>query len=324
MSTLITGATGFIGGRLAARLVREDVPVRCLVRATSDTAPLERLGAELVTGDVTDAASLRRAADGCQTVFHCAALVSDWATAREIARVNVEGTVNLLDAAREARFIHISTTDVYGHPGGRAVDEEHEAGRFANWYAQTKLDAEREVRRSGVDHVIIRPATVYGPGSTDVVGQIARAIRNRTMLLIGRGRALAGLCYVENLIDAVLLAWRRPQASGQAFNVTDGLGITWREFTADLARGLDRPPPRLNLPYRLAAGLGFGLEHAYRLLRTATGLRLPPLLSRQAVQVMGIDQDFSHARARAVLGWTPGVDYPTGLEATLAWLRDWL
>jgi nucleoside-diphosphate-sugar epimerase len=258
---------------------------------------------------------------------HCGALVSDWATAREIRRVNVEGTRNLLDAAAVAaveRFVHFSTTDVYGHPGGAAVDEAHTPARFANWYAQSKLEAEAEVlrvqRADGLDAVVLRPATVYGPRSTEVVGAIAREIRRGRMLLIGGGRAVAGLCYIDNLVDAVLLALDHEAAPGQTFNVSDGLDVTWRQFSDDLARGMGCPRVRRSLPYPVASGLGFSLEHGYRLLRRTTGLEAPPLLSRQAVGVLGRDQCFSARRAREVLGWVPRVGYAAGLDATLAWL----
>jgi nucleoside-diphosphate-sugar epimerase len=181
---------------------------------------------------------------------HCAALVSDWATARQIVNVNVVGTRLLVAAATDARvrrFVHMSTTDVYGYPGGVAVDEEWETMRFANWYAQSKLDAERVVRDASgkLETVILRPATVYGPRSADVVGAIAKAIRRGHMLLIDHGRPVAGLCYVGNLVDAVLPALRSEAAVGEAFNVCDGVDVTWAGFTADLAEGLGcRAPPR--------------------------------------------------------------------------------
>jgi nucleoside-diphosphate-sugar epimerase len=325
---LITGASGFIGGRLAGRLLDEGYAVRCLVRASSDTSRLGRLDVELAVGDLTSPSSLARAVEGCRYVFHCGALVSDWATTQELTRANVYGTRNLLETAVGAsvrRFIHFSTTDVYGYPGGTAIDETHTAARFRNWYAQTKLQAETEVRRVESAHsletVTLRPATVYGPGSVDVIGEIARAIEGRHMLLIGGGRAIAGLCYVENLIDIAVLALRHAAAPGHAFNVSDGRGITWRQLTDDLAEGLGCPKARLSLPYWLANGIGFSLEHGYRLLRRAFALSAPPLLSRQAVQVLGINQDFSNLRAREVLGWEPRVDYREGLEATLAWLK---
>lgn len=325
---LITGASGFIGGHLTEQLIRQQIPVRCLVRSTSDTSLLERLGAEIEVGDLQSADSVVRAMDGCQYAFHCGALVSDWATTAEIQAVNVLGTRNVLEAAVAAsvqRVIHFSTTDVYGYPGRPAVDENHSGNGFSNWYAQTKRAAEAEVRRAerehGLDAVILRPATVYGPRSTEVVGEIAKAIHGGNMLLINRGRAIAGLCYVGNLVDAALLALRHDAAPGQAFNVTDGLGVTWKEFTSGLAEGLGCPPARWSMPYWMASSIGFSLEHGYRFLRRTVRLSSPPLLSRQAVHVMGRNQDFSNHKARELLGWEPRVDYETGLDATLSWLR---
>lgn len=325
---LVTGASGFIGGRLAERLVEEGYPVRCLVRASSDSSRLEQLGVQLVTGDLADGDSLARAVEGAHNVLHCAALVTDWATTAEIKRTNVEGTRKLLDASAGAsvgRFIHFSTTDVYGYPDGAEIDESYTATRFRNWYAQTKLQAEAEVRgvesAGSLDTVILRPATVYGPGSRDVIGEIARAIEGGHMLLIDGGRAIAGLCYVENLVDAAVLALRHEAAPGHAFNVSDGLPITWRRLCDDLSGGLGAARVRWSLPYLIANGIGFSLEHGYRLLRRATGVTAPPLLSRQAVQVLGENQDFSNRRLRETLGWEPRVDYATGLAATLAWLR---
>jgi nucleoside-diphosphate-sugar epimerase len=201
--------------------------------------------------------------------------------------------------------VHFSTTDVH---------------RFDNWYAQTKREAEDAVRAARPDAVLVRPATVYGPRSVEVVGEIAAAIRNRSMFLVDRGRHLAGLLYVENLVDAVTLALTHDAAPGHAFDLTDGLDVTWRRFADDLAAGLGAKPVRWSVPYPVALGLGAGLEHGYRALRRATRLRTRPLLSRQAVHVLGRDQDFDNREAREVLGWEPRVGYEDGLAATLAWL----
>jgi nucleoside-diphosphate-sugar epimerase len=308
--------------------VREGHPVRCLVRAESDASALEALGAEIAVGDLTNAGTLARAVDSCDFVLHCGALVSDWATTQEITQTNVQGTRNLLEASAQAsvrRFVHFSTTDVYGHPDGGAIDETHAPGRFRNWYAHTKLNAESEVRRvetaSGLGTVVLRPATVYGPGSKDVVGEIASAMRRRSMLLVDGGRAVAGLCFIDNLVDAAFLALRHEAAPGHAFNVSDGLAITWRQFTDSLAEGLGFSKVRLSMPYWIANSVGFSLEHGYRFLRRTTGLTARPLLSRQAVQVLGKNQNFSNRKARELLGWEPRVDYEAGLDATLDWLR---
>jgi nucleoside-diphosphate-sugar epimerase len=326
---LVTGASGFIGGHVARRLEQEGHRVRCLVRRTSDTAALKKLGLGIVTGDLTDATTLTRAAEGCRFVVHCGAMVSDWATAEEIRQVNVGGTRNVLDAALAAgieRLVHVSSTDVYGYPGGHSVEESFVPSGFSNWYSETKRAAEAEVRRtaeaSGLETVILRPATVYGPGSKEVVGEMARALRGGHMLLIGGGRAIAGLSYVENVVDAILLALRGPGAVGEAFNVTDGLDITWRRFLSDLAAGLGARPPRFSLPYGVAYAMSVSLETGYRALRRTTGLKTAPLLSRQAVQVLGREQDFSNRKARSILSWEPRISYADGLEATLHWLRE--
>jgi nucleoside-diphosphate-sugar epimerase len=326
---LITGATGFIGGHLTERLLREDHRVRCLVRPTSKTSLLERMDVDLVEGDLTMPSSLARAAEGCRYVLHCGALVSDWATVGEIRRINALGTRNLLEASMAAsveRFIHFSTTDIYGYPRSPAIDETYVPTGFQNWYAQTKLDAEQEVRRanqtSALQVVILRPATVYGPRSQDVIGEMAAAIMRGQMLLVDGGRAIAGLTYVENVTDAAVLALREDAALGQTFNITDGLPITWRQFLDDLADGLGCRRVRRSLPFGIAQSLAFVLEQTYRVVRKTARVRTPPLLSRQAVHVLGRQQDFSNRKAKALLGWAPRVDYPAGLEATLSWLHE--
>lgn len=326
---LLTGATGFIGGHLARRLALGGYRVRCLARPSSDTSAIDSLDVELVRGELSIYSSLLDAAKGCDCVVHCGALVSDWATVEEIVRVNVEGTRNLLQAALGSsarRFVHISTTDVYGHPGGPPVQEDYVPRRLGNWYSRTKLLAEQEVRATtkgqAMEAVIVRPATVYGPRSTAVIGEIAQALGNGSMLLIGGGKTVAGLCYVENLADLVLDALRDEAAAGETFNATDGLDVTWRQLTDDLASGIGARSARWSMPYALAYGIGLGLEQGYRLARSATGLRTRPLLSRQAVQVMGRDQRFSNRKAKEMLGWEPRVRYADGLAATLAWLRS--
>jgi nucleoside-diphosphate-sugar epimerase len=326
---LVTGATGFVGGHLTERLVRVGYRVRCLVRESSNTSVLEALDVELARGDLTDAGSVLDAAQDCRFVFHCGALVSDWATIQEIEQVNVAGTRNVLEASAAAsaeRFVHVSTTDVYGYPGRPGIDEQHVPVGFSNWYSETKRAAEAEVRRveqaRGLNVVILRPATVYGPRSADVVGDMARAIRARQMLLVDGGRAVAGLLYVDNLVDAAVLALRNDAALGEAFNLTDGLDITWKQFLGDVAEGLDCAQPRWSVPYGVAFGIGFGLEHGYRWLRRTARVKTRPLLSRQAVHVLGRDQDFSNRKARETLGWAPRVSYRDGLAATIEWLRE--
>jgi nucleoside-diphosphate-sugar epimerase len=133
---------------------------------------------------------------------------------------------------------------------------------------------------------------------------------------------VAGLCYIDNLVDAALLALKHEAAPGQAFNISDGVKITWKQFLDNLASGIGGKPVRLSVPYWLANALGIGLEIGYRRVRELTALRSEPLLSRQAVQLLGRDQSFSTRKAQEVLGWSPRVDYETGLRSTIEWLQQ--
>ena len=174
-----------------------------------------------------------------------------------------------------------------------------------------------------LDAVILRPATVYGPRSTDVVGEIARAIRGGNMLLVDGGRAIAGLCYVDNLIDAAVLALRHEAAPGHAFNVSDGLDVTWKEFTDGLAAG----PRLLARPMEPAVLAG----ERHRLLARA---RLPvaaqdhPSEHAASALATGRARDGHGTRTSAIArreSCSAGNRASTmrrGLEATLAWLRS--
>ena len=272
---LVTGATGFIGGRLA-RATGAGGPFGALPRAREQRHVAAR-GARRPARRRRPHRARARSLAPWRAVATCSTAARWYRTGppRRRSPASTSQARGICSrpsvGASVRRFVHFSTTDVYGHPDGAAIDETYTATRFRNWYAQTKLDAEAEVRRveeaAALDAVILRPATVYGPGSTDVIGEIARAIQGRHMLLIDGGRAVAGLCYVENLIDAAVLALGHEAAPGHAFNVSDGLDVTWKEFTDDLAEGLGCSKVRWSLPYWLASGVGFSLEHGYRLLR---------------------------------------------------------
>jgi nucleoside-diphosphate-sugar epimerase len=325
----VTGATGFIASHLVDSLLQEDFQIRCLVRKNSNTDYLKQLNVELVHGELTDFESLRKGVQGCNYVFHCAAFVSDWGTIAEIRQVNVTGTRNLLEATLEqpfCRFIYLSTTDVYGHPKKKNISEDQPyPTKFCNWYTQTKMEAELEVMyfhtRYQLPVTIIRPATVYGPRSINVIGEISGAIRSGQMLLINDGKANAGLCYISNLIQAIVLAAESDSAIGECFNVADRSQVSWKTFIDDLADQLGEQKKYYNMHYGVANILGLLLENSYRVLRMTTGLKFSALLSRQAVQVMGREQDFNTDKIQSLLGYRPIVNYQLGLKETVKWIK---
>ncbi|CCE23023.1 NAD-dependent epimerase/dehydratase family protein [Methylotuvimicrobium alcaliphilum] len=325
LKVAVTGASGFVGKRLVERLCSQGHSVVCLLRPTSNALGLERPQVELKRGFLTDAGFVGEVLTGCDVVIHCAALVSDWGTVHEIKTANVGATRILVKEAAKcgiSHFIHVSTTDVYGHSGKRGVSEDHRpADKFANWYAETKKEAEGIVSASSVVHTILRPATIYGPGSKTLVGEIAKAVESGFMLLIDGGKQCAGLTYIDNLIDAIELTLFNENAFGEVFNVSDASSVTWAEFVDHIALGLGSRYRKISLPYPLAFRLGHFLESGYRHVRGVTGLQTQALLSRQAVQVLGVHQDFSIDKARSRLGFEPAVPFDQGIEKSIEWVK---
>ncbi len=320
---LVTGATGFIGSHLVERLVAEGRAVRALVRASSDTRRLEEMGVERCVGDLTAPPSLERAVEGAERVFHCAAVVTDWDPEDRSYRVNVEGTAALAGAAMRAgvrRFVYVSTTEVYGHPD--AFVSEDAPYRPRGWpYCDTKIEAEKrvwEAHRQGLSVAVVRPATVYGPRSQSLVVEFAQLLRDGQMVLIGGGKKTAGLCYVTDLVDALLLAAESDRAVGRVYNIADGTQTTWAEYINGLAALLGLPPVRLSIPRRLAYPLGW-LSEKWALWR---GAAHRPLLTRMAVEFLGTHQSFPIERAKRELGFQPRVLLGEGLERIGAWLVE--
>lgn len=320
---LVTGASGFIGAHLALALAARGRRVRGLAHRAPLPGPLRRAGVEEVRGDLADAPSLQAAMAGAGRVFHCAALVADWGAPAAFRAANVDGTANLLAAAaatRPGRLIHFSTTDVYGHPDA-PVDEGAPFVRRGWPYGDTKIEAELLVwsfaRASGVPVTVIRPASVYGPGSQSFVGEIAARLRRRQLPYLGRRQRPAGLCHVDDLVDCVLLAAASADAAGQAYNVTGGEGTSWREFIDCLAGALGVARPGVTLPRPVARAASWALERAGAAL---PGRPRPPL-TRLAVELFTTDQSFSIRKARRELAYEPRRTLADAMPGLVRWLE---
>ena len=324
-SNLVTGGSGFLGSHLVEALVARGERVRALVRPTSKTAHLESLGVELAFGDLTDLQSLRAACQGIERVFHCAALASPWGTWQEFRAANVTGVGNLLQAALEAKvskFIHVSTTDVYGHPD-EPVDETAPHRRRGFPYGDTKIEGEQRVwtyyREHQLPVTVVRPVNIYGPGgSTSFVTEIAGFLKDGGMVHIGTGRQPAGLAYVTNVVDVMLRAADSESCLGQAYNASDGSDVTWRQFVDRLAEIVGVPSPRITIPYRLAYLAGWTMEKVYGALR----LKDDPMLTRLGVEYFGTDQGFPIDKARRELGYEPKVGFEEGMQRVEEWMRE--
>ncbi|GGG63148.1 NAD-dependent epimerase/dehydratase family protein [Edaphobacter dinghuensis] len=328
MPVLVTGASGFLGGRLTEILISEGERVTVLARSTSDLSHLSESSPDrlrIVRGGLTDYESLLEAMRDVTHVFHCAAASTDWAPIEVYLESNVRGTEMLLAAARKQsqlqRFLHVSTTDVYGYPIVPCTEtgEVRDAGLPYNW---TKIWAEEAVwraSRAGLPVTIVRPATIYGPRGKAFVTDIADLLKSRQMAHIDGGRATGGFLYVDNAVSAMIAAAQSADAEGQAYNLADGTGATWKRYVATLAEGLGRRPPWIDLPYGVAMAIAGAMEAPYHWIKALPGR---PMLTRHAVLLLAREQEFPSDKARAEFGFAPQVSFEEGVARSVDWLKS--
>ncbi len=321
-SVLVTGASGFVGGHLAEALLAQGTPVRAVYRRERPPGFLEELrgrGAELRRLDLSDPEGVRAAVAGVEAVVHVAALAHYWGRRAEFLRQNYDLTVGLLEAARAAgcrAFVFTSSTVVHGF--GPHPDTREEGPYLPLWhpYAQTKRMAEEYVlARNGpaLRTVVIRPSNVYGPRDTTMSARILEALDSGALIRIGRGDRRISLVYVDDLVQALILALRRPEGAGKAFNIAGGEAVTLGEVFEHAFRLMGIRPVRIGLPAWLAFGAAGLLEGAYGLV----GARRAPPLARYLVAQLAYDYHFRIDRARELLGYAPAVGWREGIERTL-------
>jgi len=342
MVVVVTGATGFLGGAVVRRLVRDGESVVATGRRAAALAALrspfvETVSAALEERSAVDAvfraaakSSRASATSGgggtIDSVVHCAALSAPWGPRAAFQAANVTATENVLAAALEAgvrRFVHVSTPAIYFDGGDRRdVREDAPLPRPAGHYQRTKLAAEHAVERAvarGLDALVLRPRALFGPGDTTIFPRLLRALESGRLPVIGSGENRVDLTYVDNAAHAVALALRAPAAlAGRRYNVTNGEPVPLWPLLTRLATALGLAPPTKRIQRRTAHLVAGGLELAHSLLR----LEREPLLTRYTVGLLAADTTLDIGAAQRDLGYAPLVGVEEGIESFLRWWRE--
>jgi len=309
MKCLVTGAAGFIGSALVRRLTSEGYDVRGIIHHTQPTYFNKRV--QYFPGSITNPEFLESVMDQIDVVFHCAALVKDFGPKAVFNQINVEGTKNLIIASEASlvkKFIFLSHI-------------RYESGKNTGNYHKTKAIVEQILMEKYTHNqfpvVIIRPGNVYGPGPATWVLRPLQAIQKNRITLINKGTGIFLHTYIENLIDALIVALQEPRAVGEIIDITDGDNTTtWGDYLNALAKMTDKPPIKKNMSKRTALIVGKLMMIGYTLFK------IEPWVTPVAVEIFTNKNTVSIEKAKILLKYEPKVDFTNGLKHVEDWLKE--
>lgn len=321
MQIAVTGATGFLGRRIAELAHARGLGVTAMGRDREKGDRLARPGLRFVPADLSDPDALRRAFAGADAVVHGAALSSPWGPHAAFVAANVDGTrqvVAACEAVGVTRLVHISTASVYFVPKDQTgLEETAPLPRPFNSYAGTKQQAETIARGFKGETMIMRPRGIFGPGDTALVPRLLAAARRRPLPLLRHGAARVSITHVDVAADAALAMCVAPAAACGTYNVSHAEDIGVRDLIETLLGGLRVPYTWRAIPLPVALGAARALETVSRL----TPGQPEPIVTRYALALLAYSQTLDISAIRARLGWSPLHSLAQGLEQTIAAAR---
>ncbi len=318
MKAFVTGGSGFVGGVLIRRLVKEGHHVRALARSEVAEKAVRTAGAEAVRGDLADQSRLKAAVAGSEVVFHCAAHTAEWGPWADFHEHNVAATERLAAACLDAkvrRLVHVSTEAVLldGNPLVQVDENKPLPEKPLSHYGRSKAEAERVLQRAvahGLDVVIVRPRLVWGKGDTSVLAKIAGSVKDGRFKWVDGGRALTSTCHVDNLCEGMIAAAEKGK-TGEIYFLTDGPPLPFRQHLEELLSRLSPPMSagEASVPLWLAKVAAAACERIW----TTLELKSTPPVHRVPVLLFGQEATVNDAKARRELGYRAAKTRAEGL-----------
>lgn len=317
-TAFVTGGSGFVGRNLIRELVRRGCQVRALARCNRTAGKVEALGATPEMGDLDDIDTMHQAMQGCDAVFHAAALVTEWGPKADYHQVNVLGTAHVLSAAQSAAapvLVHVGTEAVFADWRSPLVNLSERTAKPLQplpRYPESKSKAEDIILQANNETlrtVVIRPRLIWGLDDTSVLGQIVDAVRAGRFAWIDGGRALTSTCHVSNVVEGAILAAEKGRG-GQPYFLTDGEPVQGREFITAMLATQGITPPDKSVPLWLARRVAATTEWLWENMH----LRGTPPVTRVAINLMGQEVTVNDGLARKELGYQGLVSRAEGLQ----------
>lgn len=318
---LITGANGFIGSNLSKYFLNKNYDVYGLVRETSDLHFLEGLNIKLIYGDLNKVEKIHFLKN-LDCIIHCASVVSDAASEKSCERNIYQATLNFVNhilatSINFRKFIYFSTSLVLGYNKLNISEENPGEPALFLPYVKYKLETERYLldlhKKSGFPLIILRPADVYGPNDRVSCVHILKGIEDRVPPIVGGGKWIFPLCYVENLCLATYLACETKNIEGRAYTITNGCNVTWKEFFSFLLKRLDRRQ-RIYIPVFVPYVIAFFMK----IIRLFAPLYEPPLTFYR-VRRITTHTNYDISKTIKELNYSPDRDTEKQFNAIMDW-----
>ena len=325
MKILVTGASGFIGGRFARFALEQGFSVRVNGRRAEGVEHLVRRGAEFIQGDLSELERVHALCDDVEAVVHCAGAVGTWGKRQDFHQGNVQVTENVVEAClkkRVRRLVHLSSPSIYFD--GRShldIREDQVPKRFHNSYAATKYLAEQKVfgaEEFGLEVIALRPRFVTGAGDTSIFPRLMQLQRKKRLSIIGNGLNKVDFTSIQNLNEALLSSLLATgSALGKAYNISNGTPLPIWDVVNYVMRQMQLP--------QVTRYRGYGLAYTAAAINEAACMIWPgrpePTLSRIGMQAMHHDFTLDISRARHYLGYQPNVSVWTALDEFCGWWK---